>query len=204
MHKAVQAVGPVHERRAAKEPLLDLALDKYVEDALEIDDLERVLARDVDGVLGHGYGCKSTTELIHLFVRHGSVSWLPRFIADFPIYISAAPGKCTQYINAQYQASTKKGNFLSKRLKNLSSNTVVSGLRTFLSKHQRRNTRVRHWPDLSLPCSFNEEGASQGLRERPEDDGAGPMCEAEQGLEPPYSTSPSLFGSSDLLWDLRL
>lgn len=48
----------------------------------------------------------------------------------------------TQYINAQYQTSTKNGNFSMTRLNHLSLNNLVSGLVTVASNHHKLRVRV--------------------------------------------------------------
>lgn len=50
----VDAVGPLHQRRVLEEPLLDGDLEEEPEGLLEVDDLQRVLAGDVDRLLDEG------------------------------------------------------------------------------------------------------------------------------------------------------
>lgn len=51
----------------------------------------------------------------------------------------------TQYIKAQYQASTRNGNFLSSRLKKYPWNRLVFGLTTSFLSPSSRNSRFRHF-----------------------------------------------------------
>jgi hypothetical protein len=62
----VDAVGPIHEEGMLEEPVLYGKLPEDVETLLEVDDLEGMLAGDVDGGVDQSDGSKGTTELIHL------------------------------------------------------------------------------------------------------------------------------------------
>ena len=85
--------------------MLDVELKEEVEALLEVDELEGVLACDVDGGLNEGNGCECAAKLVHL-TRVSTLS--PRI---------QMPSRLTQYISAQYHASTRNGNFWSNRLR---------------------------------------------------------------------------------------
>lgn len=59
----------------------------------------------------------------------------------------------TQYTNAQYQTSTRKGNLNNSRLKNRSSKTFVSGVHTFFDPKQKSRLR-------QLLCTYSVEAVS--------------------------------------------
>lgn len=83
-----------------------------METLLEVNDLEGMAAGDVDSALDHCHGSECATKLVYLCMQqsisfpadHGKLKWVKR-------------DQLTQYIRAQYQASTKKGNFFNSLLK---------------------------------------------------------------------------------------
>jgi hypothetical protein len=74
-------------------------------------------------------------------------------------------GRRTQYIKAQYHASTRNGNFLSSLLKKYSWNCFVFGLTTSFLIPNIDITRVRHFSSSSI-CE-SRLAVDDGL-ERPE------------------------------------
>ena len=112
--EGVDAVCPVHEEGVAKEPCLDGEFVEDVQALLEVDELEGVAACDVHGAFDHCYGAKGAAELVYL--RHQSLVSIPEMVS----WSTTVGGKRTQYIKAQYHASTRNGNFLSSLLKKYS------------------------------------------------------------------------------------
>lgn len=49
-----------------EEPVLHVEFPEYVEALLEVDDLERMAARDVDGSFDHCYCAEGAAELVDL------------------------------------------------------------------------------------------------------------------------------------------
>lgn len=64
--EGVDAVGPVEEEGVLEEPVLDVEFVEEVEALLEVDDLEGMLAGDVDGGFDEGYGREGAAELVYL------------------------------------------------------------------------------------------------------------------------------------------
>lgn len=64
--KGVNAVDPVHHGGHLQKVLLDWHLDEDVEALLQVDELERMLARHVDGSLVEGERGEGAADLVHL------------------------------------------------------------------------------------------------------------------------------------------
>jgi hypothetical protein len=64
VNEGVYAVGPVEEDWMGEEIVLDRELEEYVEALLEVDDLQRVVPRDINCARHKSYGCKSAAELV--------------------------------------------------------------------------------------------------------------------------------------------
>ena len=66
MDEGVCAVRPVEEERVLQEPRLDVEFEEEVELLLEMDDLEGVATRYVDGAFDHCDCGECATELVYL------------------------------------------------------------------------------------------------------------------------------------------
>ena len=102
MDEGIGAVGPVEEEGVLEKPSLDIEFEEDVQALFKMDELQSVTASDIDSAFNHGHGGEGAAELVDLSdSQHGAI----QTIASWR----------TQYISAQYQASTKKGNFRSSR-----------------------------------------------------------------------------------------
>lgn len=144
-----------------EKPVLDGKLPKDMEALLEVDDLQSMMAGDVHSGLYQSQCGKCTPELVHL--DHCQARNRTRMRS------------LTQYINAQYQASTKNGNFFKSLLKKYPSNRFVFGLTTSLVMPKRRSSRLLH---RASPGAGSEGDATRW---------SSSSEELERGLERPES-----------------
>ena len=94
----------MHKKGMLQKPMLNIQFVKKMETLFDMDKLESVLAGDIDSSFDECNRSEGASKLVYLFISQ---------------HKSFAFGACklTQYIKAQYHASTRNGNFLSRRLK---------------------------------------------------------------------------------------
>jgi hypothetical protein len=83
MDEGVDTIDPVEECRPLEEPLLEAYLPEDVELLLEMDELESMLAGDIDGALNKCEGCECPTQLVNL--RWISDSRKPYLQSAYPV-----------------------------------------------------------------------------------------------------------------------
>ena len=119
MNERVNPINPKQDGGMLEEECLNLEFVKDVQTLLQSNYLKGVGAGDFDGSGGHGDGGEGTAELVDL--EGGGVLVHVLFALGRRMRrmrIGGVESKAlTQYTRAQYQASTRKGNLTSTRLR---------------------------------------------------------------------------------------
>ena len=140
VNKAVQPIYASHESWTGHEKLLYRDLPEDVPLLFDFDDLKGMLPSNVYSAFHNCDSRKCSSELVHLHPVSNRVS------KDDMMQ--------TQYINAQYHASTKKGNLCKSLLSMRFRKTAVFGVFTVVRQPNATKSRSRHL----FSCDSSRDG----------------------------------------------